>query len=286
MAATDRARREGHFEGAGGVEIFWRAWIAPETPRATAVLAHGASEHSGRYAHVAAAMNERGYSLWALDHQGHGRSGGDRAVIERLEYSIEDLDRLVVMAAEELPGQQPYLLGHSMGGMLATAYTIRHEERLAGLILSGPVAVLETASAVQRGLSHVLSRVAPTLGVYTIDSQGVSRDPDVVRDYDSDPFNHHGKMPVRTVAEMANEVDTFPLSARAISIPILIMHGGSDPIVPVAGSQLLHERVSSEDKTLTIYDGLYHEILNEPEQDDVIAEICAWLDARTEPVTA
>jgi acylglycerol lipase len=277
----DGGARDGRFEGVGGVQIYWRVWPADGKPHATVVLSHGASEHSGRYARVAAGLNARGYSVWALDHRGHGRSGGRRAVIDSLDRVLADLDRFVTMASEELPERKPFLLGHSMGGMLATAYTIRHQDRLEGLILSAPVAVLEAASPVQRGLSHVLSRFAPTLGVYTIDSAGVSRDPEVVRDYDADPLNFHGKLPVRTVAELSPEVETFPVSARAISIPVLIMAGGADPIVPVAGSRMLAERISSKDKTLTIYEGLYHEILNEPEQGEVIAQICDWLDART-----
>jgi acylglycerol lipase len=278
--AAARAR-EGRFTGSGGIEIFWRAWTAPE-PRAAVVLAHGVSEHSGRYAHVGEALSARGYSLWALDHRGHGRSGGGRAVIDDLEAALADLDRLVELAGEA-PRRKPYLLGHSMGGMLALAYAIRRQERLAGLLLSGPVAVLEAASPLQRAASRLLSRVAPALGVYSIDSAGVSRDPEVVRDYDADPLNHHGKLPVRTVAEMAAEVETFPLSARAITIPVLIMQGGADPIVPVAGARMLAERISSADKTLVVYDGLYHEILNEPERDEVIATIGDWLDTRTHP---
>jgi alpha-beta hydrolase superfamily lysophospholipase len=273
--------RDGRFEGAAGVEIYWRAWLPEGPERAAVVLAHGVSEHSGRYAHVAAALNARGYSLWAPDHRGHGRSAGPRAVIDSLDHALADLDRVVALAAEERPGRKPFLLGHSMGGMLAVAYTTRHQDGLEGLILSGPVAVLEAASPIQRGVSRLLSRVTPGLGVYSIDSAGVSREPQVVSDYDADPLNHHGKLPVRTVAEIAREVDSFPITVRAITIPVLIMHGGDDPIVPVAGSRLLEERISSKDKTLTIYDGLYHEILNEPEQGEVLAQICEWLDART-----
>ena len=273
--------RDGRFQGAAGVEIYWRAWLPGGPERAAVVLAHGVSEHSGRYAHVAAALNARGYSLWAPDHRGHGRSAGPRAVIDSLDHALADLDRVVALAAGEQSGRKPFLLGHSMGGMLAVAYATRHQDRLEGLILSGPVAVLEAASPIQRGVSRVLSRVVPGLGVYSIESAGVSRDPRVVSDYDADPLNHHGKLPVRTVAEIAREVDSFPITVRAITIPVLIMHGGDDPIVPVAGSRLLDERISSKDKTLTICDGLYHEILNEPEQGEVLAQICEWLDART-----
>jgi acylglycerol lipase len=271
------AHREGRFEGAGGVEIWWQVWPVDE-PRATVVLAHGAAEHSGRYTHVAKALNERGYSLWALDHRGHGHSAGRRALIDRLDNAIADLRTFIGLAREEL-GRRPFLLGHSMGGLLSTAFAIRHQEEIEGLILSGPVAALEAASPVTLAVSFILTRVAPTVGVFGVDASEVSRDPEVVRAYEEDPLVFHGKLPVRTIAELAREVDGFPDRASAISLPTLIMHGTADRIALPAGSELLHERVSSRDNTLRMLDGLYHEILNEPEQDEVIAEIADWLDA-------
>jgi acylglycerol lipase len=271
------AHREGRFEGAGGVEIWWQAWPVDE-PRATVVLAHGAAEHSGRYTHVAKALNERGYSLWALDHRGHGHSEGRRALIDRLDNAIADLRTFIGQAREEL-GRRPFLLGHSMGGLLSTAFAIRHQEEIEGLVLSGPVAALEAASPVTLAVSFILTRVAPTVGVFGVDASEVSRDPEVVRAYEEDPLVFHGKLPVRTIAELAREVDGFPDRASSISLPILIMHGTADRIALPAGSELLHERVSSRDNTLRMLDGLYHEILNEPEQDQVIAEIADWLDA-------
>ena len=228
---------------------------------------------------MAAALTERGYSLWAPDHRGHGRSGGPRALIDRTENAVADLDRLVVMASEGAPDRKTFLLGHSMGGWLATAYTLRHQDRLDGLILSGPVADVDAVTPLQRAASRVLSRVAPGVGVYGVDAAGVSRDPAVVRDYEQDPLNFHAKVPVRTVAEIAAEVERFATALPRISIPVLIMYGDADPIVPNAGSKLIAERVSSTDVTLTAYEGLYHEILNEPERDRVIGQICDWLDA-------
>ena len=140
------------------------------------MLAHGASEHSGRYEHVARAFTERGYSFWALDHRGHGRSGGPRVFFERFEDVVADLRSFVAQAADELPGRKPYLLGHSMGGAVATAYAIRHDSEIAGLILSNPVASIKTApGSVLAG--RILSRVAPRLGVYSVPAEGVSKDP-------------------------------------------------------------------------------------------------------------
>jgi alpha-beta hydrolase superfamily lysophospholipase len=273
------AHDSGTLPGVGGIDLFWQCWRAA-TPRATVVLAHGASEHSGRYEHVARAFNERGYSVWALDHRGHGRSSGDRVYIEHFEYLVDDLQGLIDLAREELPGRKPYLLGHSMGGAVATGYAIRRGSQLAGLILSNPVATVKTAPAAA-AVSRVLSRLTPKLGVYAVPAEGVSKDPEEVRKYVEDPLNFHGKLPARTVAELGAEVDSFPDGAARITIPTLIMYSRSDPIVAPEGSEMLAERLGSDDVTLRNWDGLRHEILNEPERDQVIGEMLDWLDERS-----
>ena len=243
------------------------------------MLAHGLSEHSGRYEHVAAGLNDRGYSLWALDHRGHGRSGGERVYIERFEDLVADLDSMIDLAAGELPGRKPVLFGHSMGGCVATGYAIRHSPKLAALVLSNPLATIKTAPATV-AVGRVLSRVAPRLGVYSVDAEGVSRDPEEVRKYVEDPLNFHDKVPARTVAELGDEVATFADLAPRIDVPTLIMYSTTDPIVAPAGSEMLAERIGFDDVTLRNWDGLRHEILNEPERDAVIGEIADWLDAR------
>jgi acylglycerol lipase len=274
---------DGHFEGAGRNDIYWQRWLPDGgAPRATIVLAHGASEHSGRYAWVAEQLGARGYALYALDHRGHGRSFGARAVVDSLEHALADIGVVVERAAREHPTvAPPFLLGHSMGGCLALAYATRHEKTLRGLLLSAPVAVLETASPVQRVAGHVLSAIAPRLGVFEIDSSTVSRDPEVVRDYDADPLNHHGKLPARTVHVLAGEVARFTSSVPQLTLPLLVLVGTADKLVPPAGSRLVHDLAASEDKTIKLYDGLYHEILNEPEREQVVADLTGWLDART-----
>ena len=245
------------------------------------VIAHGASEHSGRYAHVGERLAGDGYAVYALDHRGHGRSQGRRAVLDRLDHAIADLRTFVELVSRREPQSGVFLLGHSMGGAIAIAYAVRHQETLAGLALSGPLAALEAASPITRGAARLLSAVAPGLGIYDVDSSAVSRDPAVVRAYDDDPLVHHGKLPARTVAELSAAVERFPDEARSLRLPLLVMHGGEDMLTPPDGSRMVHERAASEDKTLRVYDGLYHEILNEPEQDRVLDDLVAWLDART-----
>jgi acylglycerol lipase len=272
--------RTGDFDGVGGIKIFWQAWLPDGEPRAVVVLAHGASEHSGRYAWTGEQLTNRGYALYALDHRGHGQSEGPRAVIDRMDNAVADLGTLLELAGRESGADaKPFLFGHSMGGCVALAFATRRQDEIRGLMLSAPVAALEAASPVQRLAGRVLSAVAPRLGVYAIDSSTVSRDPEVVRDYDADPLNYHGKLPARTVHEMAEEVARFPEALRRIRIPLLVQVGTSDGLVPAAASKLVHDRASSKDKTIKRYEGLYHEILNEPERELVVADTLAWLDA-------
>jgi alpha-beta hydrolase superfamily lysophospholipase len=270
----------GFLAGAGGLRIFWQSWRPEAAARAVVVLVHGASEHSGRYQHAASALTAGGHAVYALDHRGHGRSEGPRAVLDRMAHGVADVDQLVLQASEENPGRPVFMLGHSMGGTVAVSYCLRHQERLAGLILSGPLAALEAAPAPLLALGRLLAALTPSLGLVGIDANLVSRDPEVVRDYVADPLNHHGRLPARTVAELAAAIGKFPDAVGAITLPVLILYGSDDALAPPAGSQMLAARIGSEDKRVVPYPGLFHEILNEPERDEVLAAILAWLAER------
>jgi alpha-beta hydrolase superfamily lysophospholipase len=242
------------------------------------VVAHGAAEHGGRYAPLAERLVADGFAVYAIDHRGHGLSEGPRSVIDRFDRARADLGHLIDRAGLEDGGRRPYLLGHSMGGCLALAYALEDQHRLSGLILSGAVVTIETPRPVL-ALSRVLSAVVPRLGVYGVEAKAVSRDPEQVRRYDEDPLNYRGKLPVRTIAEMARAVAGFPRRAPALELPLLILQGGADRIVPPAGARALAEWAGSEDKTLIVYDGLYHEIFNErePDRTRVIDDLLGWL---------
>jgi alpha-beta hydrolase superfamily lysophospholipase len=201
-------------------------------------------------------------------------------VIDRMQNAVEDVHTLVEMAHGRNPDRPLVLLGHSMGGCVAIAYTIEHEDALDALVLSGPLAVLEAASPAQRVAGRVLSVVAPKLGVVGIDSSAVSRDPEVVKDYDADPLNYHGKLPARTVAQLAKTIDGFPGAVAKFKLPLLVMHGTADRLVPIAAGQMVADHAGSQDKTWKPYDGLFHEILNEPERQQVLDDIADWLDER------
>jgi acylglycerol lipase len=276
---------DGTLTGAAGVQIWWQSWEPQADPKAVVVIAHGAGEHSGRYDHVAARLTSERYVVYAPDHRGHGRSSGPRALIDRVDNAVSDLDQIVVMAAGKHPGLPVFLLGHSMGGLISVCYAIDHQNKLTGLLLSGPLAALEAASPPVRMIAAILSTLTPQLGVFAVDASLVSRDPAVVKAYQEDPLVHHGKLPARTVHELANKVGAFPSTVGAITVPTLIMHGTADQLAPLAGAKMLAGTISSADKKLIPYEGLYHEILNEPEQQQVMDDMCAWLTAHM-PIAA
>lgn len=271
---------EGALEGVGGLRLYRQAWLPDGDARAMVVLVHGVSEHSGRYHHVAARLVADGYAVHALDHRGHGRSEGPRAYIDRMRHAVTDLNALVEATASAHSGMPVVMLGHSMGGLLAVCFALAHQERLSGLILSAPLAALEAASPTTRLAARVLSALTPRLGVIGIDSELISRDPEVVRTYAADPLVFHGKLPARTVFELERAVRSLPPRVHAITVPTLIMYGSADRLCPPAGSLGLHDCIGAHDRTLKVYDQLYHEIFNEPEQERVLEDVCAWLRER------
>lgn len=285
IRGVEARHEEGRFEGVGGLDIYWQAWLPEKEPQAIVTIAHGGAEHSGRYAWTAGQLTERGYAVYAIDHRGHGRSGGPRAYVDRIDNAVTDLYTLCGLACDRHPGVPLVLLGHSMGGLIALSYALRYQEGLTALVLSAPLAVLD-ANPVARATVRALSAVAPRLPIYKIDGTTVSRDPEVVRAYDDDPLNHRGMLPARTVAEIAAAVAANAPRLPELKLPILTVYGSGDRLVDNAGSKLVDERSGGGDSTLIAYDGLYHEVLNEPERDRVIADVASWIDARTHRIAA
>lgn len=272
---------EGRFKGKKDVEIFWQSWL-PATPTSVVVLVHGLGEHSGRYAHVAQALGDEGCAVYAMDHRGHGKSGGPRAFVDRFANAVDDIDTVVELARKATPRKPVFLLGHSMGGALALSYAIKHQTKLKALILSGPAVALDGAPPAIKPISKILSMIAPKLGMFAVAPELVSRDPAVVADYASDPLNAHSKVPARTLAEIVKFVELLPALLPALELPLLVMHGRDDKLAGVAGSQMVVDRVASKDKTFKIYEGLYHEIFNELPADRaiVLKDLTDWINAR------
>ena len=269
---------ESIFKGHDGLDLFCQSWQPDEAPRAVLVLVHGLAEHGGRYGNVAGHFAPRGYLITVLDLRGHGRSPGTRGYVARFRHYVDDIIAFVRQARAAHPDRPVFLVGHSMGGTIAASCAVRIQADLAGLILSG--AVLKPGSSVsplKLLTARILSRVAPRLGVTTLDSQGVSRDPEVVRRYDEVPLVHSGRISARLGSEFLSATRSLPEMMPDIRLPVLIMHGADDVLSDPEGSRLLNQRVSSTDKTLILYEGFHHEIFNEPGRERVFADMERWL---------
>ncbi len=277
MSSThEEGRRKITFGGSS----YWQAWLPHDPARAVVVIVHGIHEHSARYAHVGRRLAAAGYAVYAADHRGHGRSDGQRGNIERMSFLTNDLDSFVRFAAGRHPDLPIFMVGHSLGGLIALHYvTEQRTTRVRGLVVSGPAVQVMAGSTLQRRLARVLSALVPNLGVAAIDAaQKISRDPEVVRAYQDDPLVYRGKIKARTGAEILATIESLPARLPSLSIPLLILHGSDDRICALAGSTLVHDRVSSLDKTLRRYLGLYHEVFNEPEREAILADLISWLD--------
>lgn len=270
--------QEWNLVGHGGIGLFARSWLPEDDVRDVVVIAHGYAEHGGRYGNVVERLVPLGYAVHAIDHRGHGRSGGKRALIDRMERVWADLDTFVDAVRARHGCARIKLLGHSMGGSIAFGYALRHPDKLSGLILSGP-AMGGSVPPVQRLILGALAAIAPGLGTLELPAETISRDPAVVAAYVSDPLVTLGKVPARTAAELVGAASSYPSRAHEMRLPILIQHGGQDIPVPPVGNEALYAAIGSPDKTIRIYEDLYHEIYNEPEREAVLDDLVAWLAA-------
>jgi alpha-beta hydrolase superfamily lysophospholipase len=263
--------------------LYYRHWPLEDGQQLKAVvmLIHGLGEHCERYTAIAKALNSAGYALCSMDLPGHGQSEGVPGHIDHFsDYSNAALS-LHAKVLEWYPDQPIYLLGHSMGGLIATHLLVYHQKLFSGALLSGAaIQSPQEPPAWQLNIMKGLSAIAPKMGALTLDASCISHDSDVVEKYMNDPLVNKGKLSARLLVEMFGAMGECTSRAAEIDLPILIMHGGGDVMTAPEGSKLLFDTVSSKDKALKIYDGLYHEIFNEPEQEDIYAEVIAWLDQR------
>lgn len=274
-------RNDGTFVAGDAEQVYWQSWTPAESPRAVLLLVHGLAEHSGRYEGFAEFFTSAGFAVHALDHPGHGRSAGHRCHIRRFAVFANVLDRYLALVKSTHANTPIFLVGHSMGGLIAASFLIERQSEFAAAVLSGPaIRAPEQPSRFALFIMRIISRLFPRLGVMQLDSTGVSKDPDVVSKYDNDPLVFRGKVTARLVAELFSAMDRVLADAATISLPLLILHGGSDSLTDVAGSKALHEAVSSADKKIIVYDGLYHEIFNEPERIAVMTDMKDWLEAQ------
>jgi alpha-beta hydrolase superfamily lysophospholipase len=270
-------RTTSSFSGVGGTTIEYDVYEPEGAPQGLILVAHGLGEHRGRYEHVADRLTALGLRVAIPDHRGHGKSGGPRCDTRDISEFTADLE--TVRKATLVEGAPTYLLGHSMGGLIALDYALDHQADLSALMLSGALVLPgEDQPPWLVAIAKVLGKVVPTLGTLALDPHSVSRDPKVVADYIADPLNYHGKVKAGTGAALLNRLQTFPARLPSLTLPLLVMHGEKDKLTNPEGSKLVDKLAGSTDKTLIIYPELFHEIFNEPEQDQVLTDLTTWLE--------
>jgi len=274
-------RTERNFDGVGGVPIVYDVWTPDVPPRAVVILAHGFGEHARRYDHVTQRLGQAGLVTYALDHRGHGRSGGKRVMVRDVSEFTGDFDTLVGIATRENPGLTRIVLGHSMGGAIVFAYGVERPDNYDLMVLSAPaVAAQDMVPRVVALAAKVLGVLTPGLPVEALDFNAISRDAEVVNAYKTDPLVYHGKVPAGLGRALLQVGETMPQRAPALTTPLLVVHGTGDSLVPIEGSRRLVECVGSPDVELKEYAGLSHEVFNEPEQNQVLDDVVSWLNLR------
>lgn len=270
------------FQGRKNFKLFYRSWLPDGKIKAILIISHGVAEHCGRYAQMAEYFAGKGFAVYSFDYRGHGKSEGKRGYIEHFSYYVDDLQTFCRIVCSLHPYKKAILFGHSMGAIIDLAEAIHNQHEFCGLILSGtaikikpdlPVAILAMLKPV--------SLFLPALGLKKIDSSTLSRDEGVVRSYNNDNLVYRGKLSARLGIELAWLIHKLRRQLSEIEIPVLLLHGGEDKLSFPEGARLVFERISSKDKTLNVYAGLYHEILNEPENIQVFSDIEMWLSHLT-----
>ncbi len=273
--------QEGFFEGFEGARTYYQCWTPEGEAKAVLLIAHGLAEHSGRYMNVVNYFVPLGYAIYGLDHYGHGKSEGPRKYVKHFSHYIETLKIYFDMIRKWQPEKPIFLIGHSMGGLIATAYLLEYQNELSGAILSGPgIKVSDNISQLAIYVGKFISFIAPKAGVLKLDANGVCRDPEVVQAYIEDPLVYTGKITARLTAELFKTIQLVTPKLSQITLPIFIVQGGADSLVDPAGAQMIYDNVGSKDKDIKIYDGLYHEIFNEPEHAQVLGDDEKWIEAR------
>jgi len=265
--------------GPNGLRILVRSW-RPVTPaKAVVAIVHGVNSHSGYYKWVAMQLTAHGFAVYAVDLHGRGKSDGERFYLESIGDYLADVDALLNFAVSREPGLRLFLLGHSAGGVISSVYTLEHQDRLAGFICESfafQVAAPDFALAVVKGLSHI----APHAHVLKLKNEEFSRDQAVVDAMNADPLIAHEVQPTRTVAELVRADERLKEEFPLITIPLLILHGTADKVTNPKGSQFFYETAGSADKTLKLYDGHVHDLLNDLGREAVMADIVHWVTAR------
>ncbi|MBY0504485.1 MAG: lysophospholipase [Bryobacteraceae bacterium] len=271
-------------KGRDGMNIFVRSWRPEDSARGVVAIVHGFNSHSGYYQSVGEELATSGFAVYALDLRGRGKSDGERYFIRDIHEYTNDVTALVELAKSREPGLPVFVLGHSAGGVVSCIYTLEHQSEIAGLICESfafQVYAPDFALAVLKGLSHI----APHAHVLRLPIKDFSRDPSVVGAMNNDPMVAHEVQPTSTVAAMVRADERLKQEFSLMKLPVLILHGSEDKVTKPQGSQFFFDNAGSADKTLKLYEGHYHDLLNDIGKDLVLGDLRGWLLARTARTT-
>jgi acylglycerol lipase len=276
MLATTNEEK---IESAKGFKIFVRSWIPETKPRAVVVVCHGVNSHSGQYLWVGEQFANAGYAAFALDLRGRGRSDGERFYVEDVADYVSDVANTIALAKSRHPGLPLFLLGHSAGGVVSATYVLDTASEISGFICESfafQVPAPGFALAAIKGISHI----APRLPVLRLKNEDFSRDPKAVEALNHDPLTANEVQPAITVAALVRADERLHDEFPSIKLPLLIMHGTDDEATVCKGSQFFYDTAGSKDKTLKLYEGHYHDLLNDLGKEKVMADIQGWIDGR------
>ena len=275
------AHGTGRFAGAGGADLFRQWWRSERgTPRAALVNLHGLGDHSGLYAGLADALPARGIALHACDHRGHGRSSGQRAFINAWDEYLDDLAAFLALVAADEPGIPLFLLGNSLGGLMALDFAIARQPALRGVVAASPPLGAVGVPPLLMALGRVMSRIWPRFSLEVgMDLTGLARDPQIAAALVADPLFHRrgtARLSTEVTAAIARVQRTAPL----LTLPLLLLHGGADRMVPPDGTREFFARTTVTDRTYREYPHAYHALFADIDADVVIRDLAGWIEAR------
>jgi acylglycerol lipase len=269
--------------GSSGMNVFFRSWRPERKARGVVLIVPGFNAHSGHYLWVAEQLQRYGLAVYAVDLRGRGKSDGERFYVDSFKDYTDDVDAVMAVVKTREPGLPIFLLGHSAGGVVSCMYTLEHQADLAGLVCESfafQVPAPDFALAVLKGISHL----APHAHVLPLKNVDFSRDPKWVEAMNADPLIAHEVQPSKTVAEMVRADERLKKEFPLFTLPVLILHGTMDKATKFSGSQMFFDNASSKDKTLKLYEGHFHDLLNDVGKEGVLGDIQAWLNAHLPPV--
>lgn len=275
--------KEAGFLTEDDLTLFRQCWLPDQAPSAILVIIHGLGEHSGRYTHIVDHLVPHGFAVFSFDLRGHGRSSKKPVThVNSWSEYLSDVKRFLKLVREEVPGKPLFLMGHSMGGPIVLEYALESPNEVRGVVASGPTVGAVDAPPLLLFIGRILSRLLPSVSLDTrLNVDAISRDPAVVKAYREDPLITR-KATARWSTEFTNAIDRTRARAEEFVLPLLILQGEADTLVPEEGSRAFFERVASADKERILYPGGYHEPHNDIQHEQVVADLRRWLEAHLE----